>query len=103
MSKPTQVLAGYHLYGYWVEATVEGGGVVKREDYGNSPYESTTVFPIKDGGTVPLDKLAENAMATALELASEFGVARKKVSTFHDTDCEEGIREELQDELEVAA
>jgi hypothetical protein len=102
VSKAKQVLAGYHAYGYWVEASVEGGHVVKREDYGNSPYESTSVFPLKEGKTVSLEKLRECAARSANALAEELGVKPKQVSVFHDTDCEEGLREELND-VEVAA
>lgn len=92
-----KVQAGFHAYGYWVEATVPGGQEVKREDYGNSPFESTAVFALKSGGTLELTKLRENAIRTAQAQAEELGVAAQDVSVFHDTDEEENIRLELGD------
>ena len=93
----TKVHAGYHAYGYWVEATAPGGHAVQREAYGNSPFESTAVFSLKSGGTLELPKLRENATRTAQALAEELGLAAKDVSVFHDTDEEENIQLELGD------
>lgn len=96
-AKATQVDAGYHLYGYWVEATVDGGGVVKREEYGNSVYDSTSVFSVSNGGTRSLEDLQRYALSTAKEMAGEVGLTENDVQVFHDTDTEESLREALND------
>lgn len=94
MGKVKGITAGYTVYGYWVEAFVAGGHVEKREDFGNSPYESTTVIPVRDGGTLAVDNIKAKAERTALDMAEEFGLSAEDVSVFHDTDGEASLREE---------
>lgn len=100
MAKADGITAGYTLYGYYVEAFVEGGHVVKREEYGNSPYESTTVVPVREGGTLSLDNLKTKAERTATEMAEEFGLPAEAISVFRDTEEESNLREALGDPVE---
>ena len=80
----TKVHAGYHAYGYWVEATAPGGHSVKREEYGNSPFESTAVFSLKSGGTLELPKLRDNANRTAQALPKN-SASPPRTSAWHMT------------------
>ena len=88
MNTAHQVHAGYHNYGYWIEQTIEGGHVIKREEYGNSSFNSTSLHSLTEGQALPLEKIKSLTEQQANTLAHTLGIDSSDIQIFHDKELE---------------